>query len=72
MPQLFHNYLWWSSVLPQKTLEANTNPTAADIATAQNAIDAADAAIVTATEAATSYSDSAIAAGEVVEATTIS
>ncbi len=52
------------------TLEANDNPTAADIATAQNAIDAADAAIATAATAATAYSDAASSAGEAVEATT--
>ncbi|MBU1502351.1 hypothetical protein KKC34_02120, partial [bacterium] len=52
------------------TLAANPNPTSADIATAQNAIDAAETAIETAADAATSYENAATSAGETLEATT--
>ena len=53
-----------------ETLQANDNPTAADIAIAQNSINAADAAIITATDAATTYTSAATAAGEAPVATT--
>ncbi|MDD2789339.1 MAG: Ig-like domain-containing protein, partial [Sulfurimonas sp.] len=54
------------------TLANNENPTSADIATANNAISAADAAIATAAEAAQSYADAAHAAGETpVDTTTV-
>ncbi|MFT7682619.1 MAG: Ca2+-binding RTX toxin-like protein, partial [Moritella dasanensis] len=52
------------------TLAANTNPTAADIAIAQDAIDAGDAAIATAADAKKAYETAAVDADEIVETTT--
>ena len=52
------------------TLAANNNPTAADIQSAQDAIDAADKAIQTANEAKDAYIKAATDAGEAIEDTT--
>ncbi len=52
------------------TLIGNPNPTAADIATAQDAITAAEAAIGSAEQAAATYQNAATTAGEKIQDTT--